>query len=345
MFKRSQVIQWNILEKDTVDEIIFRTINPRNRIMLELMSRAGMRISEVLKLTPNDINGRKITLRHPKSGKDKELVYIPQRLCNRLEEYILITGLMKNERIFPISYATARDMVGKAGKILNVLLRPHDLRRFAATYASRSGTPIETVREEVIDKLIMNYSHGKLSYEAFERRLDTAMESQSNVEIAALADDLEMDVDESYTDNKKRGFSYQFEPGHTEDVDYIVNVFSGANRSGTWNVAKEIRVLSIFSGSDIDFSHARFTHPRVTIKLFSLFSGDNIYIPEDVNVISKAFCVFGSVDNTAPSSNNVNAPTIIVEGLSIFSGIDIKIKRTIKERFVAFADSMRNMFN
>ena len=68
MFKRVQIIQWNILEKDTVDEIIFRTTNPRNRIMLELMSRAGMRISEVLKLTPTDTDGRKLTLRNPKSG-------------------------------------------------------------------------------------------------------------------------------------------------------------------------------------------------------------------------------------------------------------------------------------
>jgi hypothetical protein len=42
MFKRAQIIQWNILEKEVVDEIIFRTLNPRNRIMLELMARAGM---------------------------------------------------------------------------------------------------------------------------------------------------------------------------------------------------------------------------------------------------------------------------------------------------------------
>ncbi len=30
--------------------------------------------------------------------------------------------------------------------------------------------PINKVREEVIDQLIMNYSHGELSHEAFERR-------------------------------------------------------------------------------------------------------------------------------------------------------------------------------
>jgi integrase len=150
MFKRVQIIQWNILEKDTVDEIIFRTTNPRNRIMLELMSRAGMRISEVLKLTPTDTDGRKLTLRNPKSGKDRELVYIPQRLSNRLEEYIRMNGLGNDERIFPITYTTARYMVRKAGKIADVFLRPHDLRRFAATYASRSGAPIEIVSKVIL---------------------------------------------------------------------------------------------------------------------------------------------------------------------------------------------------
>jgi hypothetical protein len=34
-------------------------------------------------------------------------------------------------------------MVAKAGKMVGVPLRPHDLRRYADTYASRSGVPIE----------------------------------------------------------------------------------------------------------------------------------------------------------------------------------------------------------
>ena len=43
IFKRPQAIQWNIVDKETVDEIIFRTMNTRNRLMLELMARGGMR--------------------------------------------------------------------------------------------------------------------------------------------------------------------------------------------------------------------------------------------------------------------------------------------------------------
>ncbi|WP_286235467.1 LiaF domain-containing protein [Thalassotalea sediminis] len=205
--------------------------------------------------------------------------------------------------------------------------------------------PIDAVRDEVIDQLIMNYSHGKLSFEAFERRLDTAMNSQDNTEIAALADDLDLEVDKDYVSNKQRDFVPQFAPHEGDDTDYMVNIFGGSDRSGRWSVAKEIRTVSVFGGSNIDFSDAVFSQQRTTLKVFCLFGGENIYVPENVNVVSKAFCIFGGVSNKAPSLAHINSPTIVIEGLVVFGGVDIKLKRTIKEKFVAFADSMKNMFN
>jgi integrase/recombinase XerD len=77
LFRDRGLVRWNTIEKDTVDEIIFKTSNSRNPLMLELMARGGMRIGEVLKLTPNDINERKLTLRDPKSGRGREFVFIP----------------------------------------------------------------------------------------------------------------------------------------------------------------------------------------------------------------------------------------------------------------------------
>jgi integrase len=52
LFKAGKPTQFDILEKDVVDEIIFRTRNPRNRLMLELMARSCLRVGEVLKSTP-----------------------------------------------------------------------------------------------------------------------------------------------------------------------------------------------------------------------------------------------------------------------------------------------------
>ena len=44
--------------------------------------------------------------------------------------------------------------VSKAGNIVGVYLRPHDLRRHAATFASRSGCPIE-----IISKIILRHAN------------------------------------------------------------------------------------------------------------------------------------------------------------------------------------------
>jgi site-specific recombinase XerD len=48
LYRERVVSRWEIIEKETVDEIIFRTVKVRNRLILELMTRGGMRIGEVL---------------------------------------------------------------------------------------------------------------------------------------------------------------------------------------------------------------------------------------------------------------------------------------------------------
>jgi integrase len=154
LFRPKAIVHWDIIEKETVDEIIFRTNNVRNRLMLELMARGGMRVGEVLKLTPNDIIDRKLILNDTKSGKEQELIFIPQKVADRLKEYVRTINIGPNKKIFPICYGAARAMVKKAGQLVGIRLRPHDLRRHAATFASRSNVPLE-----IISKVILRHSN------------------------------------------------------------------------------------------------------------------------------------------------------------------------------------------
>ena len=89
---------WKIVEKETVDGIIFRTQDQRNRLILELMARGGMRIGEVLKLTPSDIDGGRISIQAPKSGRQTEIAFIPQKLAHRLGEFIRQRGAEPEEK-------------------------------------------------------------------------------------------------------------------------------------------------------------------------------------------------------------------------------------------------------
>jgi integrase len=118
------------------------------------MARGGMRVGEVLKLTPRDVQDRKLIIHNPKSGKEQEIIFIPQKVADRLREYLRAAKFKSYERIFPICYEAARRIVQKAGMMVGIHLRPHDLRRYAATYASRCGVPLE-----IVSKVILRHSN------------------------------------------------------------------------------------------------------------------------------------------------------------------------------------------
>ena len=205
--------------------------------------------------------------------------------------------------------------------------------------------PIEILREEVIDPLIVNYGHEELSLEAFERRLDLALATSDANELTELVADLDLKADKNYVDQKRQelNLDQDYDYRTTREIEYAINIFGGSSRSGPWNVPKEIRMLNLFGGGEIDFTEAKFKHPCVRIRMLTVFGGANIYVREDLNTVSKIVSIFGGTDNSAPSNRSSHAPIVIVEGLVLFGGTDIKIKRSIEEVFLDFADRIRGI--
>ncbi len=91
---------------------------------------------------------------NPKSGRTSEVVFIPQKVADRLRDYIAAENIQDDKRIFPLGYTRAREIVKSAGKKIGIDVKPHDLRWHAATYASRSGVPIE-----IVSKIILRHSN------------------------------------------------------------------------------------------------------------------------------------------------------------------------------------------
>ena len=139
-----------ILDKETVDEIIFNSRSVRDRLILELQARCGLRIGEVLNLRASDVSGRKLIIQEPKSGRDAEVSFMPEHIAARLFEYITVKQMSPDDRVFPLCYTTMRNLVTGLGKKLDVKISPHDLRRHSATYASRNGVPLEIISKVIL---------------------------------------------------------------------------------------------------------------------------------------------------------------------------------------------------
>jgi integrase/recombinase XerD len=139
-----------ILDKETVDEIIFNSRSVRDRLILELQARCGLRIGEVLNLRASDVSGRKLLIQESKSGRDAEVAFMPEHITVRLAEYIHTRQMSPGDRVFPLCYTAVRNMVTGLGRKLNVKISPHDLRRHSATYASRNGVPLEIISKVIL---------------------------------------------------------------------------------------------------------------------------------------------------------------------------------------------------
>jgi len=101
-----------------------------------------MRIGEVLKLTPSDIDDRKLTLQ-PQGRQEREIVFIPQKIAESPQGIITKKGIGPNQRIFPnILYGRKRscEQSRKGGR------DPFETPRSQAALSDlcfSSGVPIE----------------------------------------------------------------------------------------------------------------------------------------------------------------------------------------------------------
>jgi len=150
MFPLPKPKQREVVSKAIIDEVIFNSQSLRDRLILELQSRCGARIGEVLRIRVKDIDGRKIIVQNPKSGKEREAIFMPEQVADRLRVYIQEKALREQDRVFNLSYATARKMIKKLGEKVGIKLNPHDLRRHSATFASRNGVPLGLISKVLL---------------------------------------------------------------------------------------------------------------------------------------------------------------------------------------------------
>jgi len=205
--------------------------------------------------------------------------------------------------------------------------------------------PLKKIREEVIDQLVMNYAHQEITLEAFENRLDLAMDTEDRSVLMEQVADLDLATDNQYQKTKEEKLSkdkYYFYDGHTEK---ITTVLSSSVQNGPWITGEKISVTSVLGDCTLDFTDAIFNFPVVHINMFSLLTHDTIYVPEGVRVVCKTSNFMSSVNSKVFGSTDENAQTIIIHGKTILSSMDIKIRVTMKEKWLSFADGVKDLFN
>ncbi len=111
-FKAPKQVAKRILDRETVEELIYNAETLRDRLILELQARCGLRIGESLIITVRDVSDRKLTLHEPKSGKESEVAFMPEQIAKRLHDYMQQEKLSPEDRLFPINSSNRNHQLG-----------------------------------------------------------------------------------------------------------------------------------------------------------------------------------------------------------------------------------------
>lgn len=168
------------IEPDDVKRLIKKRFTPRDKCMIMMLLRTGMRICELLALKPQDINLRKRTVTIHQSAKNGQgrILYISDDAYKELRKwmkardpnrkYLFHTRSREN-----MSYETARSAFMKCIRKSFLLKKGYTLHCLRHTFASEllsAGMPLESLQ------VLMGHSHIEIT-RRYARLTNTALEN------------------------------------------------------------------------------------------------------------------------------------------------------------------------
>ncbi len=109
-----------------------------------------------------------------------------------------------------------------------------------------------------------------------------------------------------------------------EDLIESVSIFGGVKKNIMSKNFRGGEIVNFFGGSEINLMQADI-NGRVNLEVVQVFGGTKIIVPANWTVHSEMVAIFGGIEDKRPPQLNV-APekVLVIQGTSIFGGIDIK---------------------
>ncbi|MGV0852061.1 DUF1707 SHOCT-like domain-containing protein [Mycolicibacterium phlei] len=188
-----------------------------------------------------------------------------------------------------------------------------------STPASRNGSTraADTDRIQVAQLLTDAAAQGRLQLDEYEERLTKAYAAQTYEELEKLSADLPGAITRGRSGGTLR----------PAPKTVLLAIMSGFERRGRWNVPKRMTAFALFGGGVIDLRYADFTSPEVDIRSYSIFGGQTILVPPEVNVDLHGIGVMGSFENSVQGEGSPGAPLVRIRGLALGGSVAVKRKR------------------
>jgi class 3 adenylate cyclase len=193
-------------------------------------------------------------------------------------------------------------------------------------------------RDRTVTQLREHVVEGRLTLDEFSERVGSALSARTRADLMAVMADLpqarpaggSLPEPRSGTPKKQRRWH--------------VAVMSGHSTKGRWRISGKTNAVAIMGGCDMDLRKAEIEGPEVEITAFAFWGGIDIVVPEGFDVELRGFSLMGGRDLSLRDVPIVpGSPRIVVKGIAVMAGINVKSRPNRSGRQLARAVKRRQL--
>ncbi len=182
---------------------------------------------------------------------------------------------------------------------------------------------ISSKREQVINTLTEYFADDRIGLDDFESRLDRIHKTQSLELLDAILVDLAGVVP------SKAVVTPTVYTGDRRARSLMLGFWGASSRKGAWIPARHNFVIAFQGGVELDLREAQLPPGTTEITVFCAMGGANIIVPPGLRVDFGGIGIMGGFEAelSAPLDNDPNAPVLRVNGLAVWGGASVEVRR------------------
>ena len=172
-------------------------------------------------------------------------------------------------------------------------------------------------RDVVLRTLGDHAAVGRLTLDELEERSGRALAAKTRGELATLTSDLPREAGPASAPTP-------VPPAPRKPVRWMVAILGGSHRRGRFRAVGSINAVAILGGDEIDLREAEIEGGELTLNLFALMGGANIYLPDSIDLEVGGLSLMGGHEEVGSQrSPRPGAPLVRIRLYNLMSGATI----------------------
>lgn len=185
--------------------------------------------------------------------------------------------------------------------------------------------PLEQTRERVIADLCRGFAQEHIDADQLQSRLDVAQRASTVAELRALTADLPAVQTPEPVASAGTQLAH---PSQVSPQQTSVAVMAGACRKGAWTPSRQLNVIAVMGGAELDFREARMPPGITELNVFAWMGGVEVLVPPGVRVEMNGIALMGGFEEHVRTVEPPppDAPVLRIGGFALMGGVEVSVR-------------------